>query len=86
MYHPKNQSKHVTKIAYKLQAEVNEITAKLENLKAKYEKLQGEHTKICNANHEFKAERARIQPHYCELEDRLQEVINELSVCVVLKS
>lgn len=86
MYYPQNQSKPVAKIAYKLQAEVNEITAKLKNLKAKYEKLQGEHTKICNGKNEFQAERARIQPQYCELEDRLQEVINELSVCVVLKS
>ena len=86
MYHHKNQSKPVAKLAYKIQAEVNEITAKLENLKAKYEKLQGDHTKICNANNAFKTERARIKPQYCELEDRLQEVINELSVCVVLNS
>lgn len=67
-----DEANPVTKIAYKFQSEINEVTAKLENIKAKYEKLQVEHTKIRNAKKELKA-----QPG--ELEDRLQEVINKLN-------
>lgn len=86
MYHHNAQAKPVTKNAHKLETEINEIKAKLEQLKDKYEELQFVHTKNHKVIKDFKPEQSNPKPQDYALEDRLQKVINELSLWVAIKT
>lgn len=86
MYHHNAQAKPGTKNAYKVETEINEIKAKLKQLKDKYEEMQFVHSKNQKVIKEFKPEPSNTKTQDYALEDRLQKVINELSLWVAIKT
>lgn len=86
MYQQNAQANPVTKNAYKLETEINAIKGKLEQLKDKYEKMQFINTKNHKIIEELRVEQAQLKHQDYALEDRLQKVINELSLWVNIKT
>jgi len=68
----------VMKLAPRLEAQISEIEAKEKELQNKIKNLRAEQMKLQNAEKELKAEQAHLQAQQIELEDRLQEIRNEL--------
>lgn len=68
----------IAELGVKLEAEIGELKIKEDELEAKLENLQIEQIKIQSVEEKVKAEKADVQAQHIELEDRLQEVRNEL--------
>ena len=85
MYHHNAQAKPVAKINHKLETEISEIKAKLEQLKDTYEELQFVHNKNPKLIKKIKYEQSNLKTQDYALEDRLQKVIDELSLWKSLK-
>ena len=68
----------IAELGVKLEAEIDQLKTKEDELEAKLENLQLEQIKIQSVEEEVKAEKANIQAQHVILEDRLQEVRNEL--------
>jgi uncharacterized protein YaiL (DUF2058 family) len=73
-----NLSKPFSNIAAQLEAEMNELEIKEQDLKAKFSEIQAQQEQIQNVKQEIKAEQARVQAQRAQLQHRLQEMRNEI--------